>query len=189
MGSPPERPTALETERLVLRPLEAADVDELAVLHAEPSFWWYPYQRGFTRQETVDFLAGTAAKAARGEPTVHAVVVRADGRLAGWAGLSIPHFLPEVLPATELGWRLGERFRGRGYAAEAGQAWVDHAFGALGLDEVVSIFEPDNVASGAVMSRLGFRLDRATAHPTLRVPLHVMVRRRDEGGAPSEPPC
>jgi RimJ/RimL family protein N-acetyltransferase len=184
MGSPPERPATIETEQLVLRPFEAADLEPLVELHAEPSFWWYPYQRGFSRQETVDFLAGTAAKAARGEPTVQAVVIKADGRLAGWAGLSIPHFLPEVLPATEVGWRLGEAFHGRGYATEAGQAWVEHGFGPLGLDEIMSIFEPGNAASGAVMRRLGFHLDRVTTHPTLGVPLHVMVRR-----APSPASC
>ena len=106
-------------------------------------------------------------------------MLRADDRLAGWAGLSVPHFLPEVLPATEVGWRLGESFRCHGYATEAGRAWIEHGFEHLGLDEIVSIYEPDNTASGAVMHRLGFHLIRRTVHPTLGVPLHVMARRRD----------
>jgi RimJ/RimL family protein N-acetyltransferase len=172
--------TVIETDRLLLRPFEDDDLDALALLHAEPSFWWYPFQRGFTRQETVDFLAGTAAKLERGEPAVSAAVVKADGRLAGWVGLSVPHFLPEVLPAVEVGWRLGEAFRGRGYATEAGRAWVEHGFERCGLDEIVSIYEPDNVASGSVMRRLGFHLDRETTHPTLGLPLHVMKIGRDE---------
>jgi RimJ/RimL family protein N-acetyltransferase len=172
-------PVIIETDRLLLRPLVRSDLEALAALHAEPSFWWYPYQRGFAREETVTFLADTTAKAERGEPTVNAVVVAADGRLAGWAGLSVPHFLPEVLPAVEVGWRLGEAYRGRGYAREAGQAWIDHGFGALGLDQIVSIYEPENVASGRVMRALGFHLERATTHPALGVPLHVLVRRRD----------
>jgi RimJ/RimL family protein N-acetyltransferase len=174
----PHRPVRIETERLLLRPFDEADLDALVALHGEPSFWWYPYQRGFSRQETIDFLAATAAKADRGEPVVGALVVKADGRLAGWAGLSIPHFLPEVLPAVEVGWRLGEAFRGRGYATEAGRAWVDHGFERAGLDELVSIYEPENVASGNVMRRLGFELDLVTTHPTLGVPLHVMRLRR-----------
>ncbi len=32
----------LTTARLVLRPFVPEDLDELAVLHAEESFWWYP---------------------------------------------------------------------------------------------------------------------------------------------------
>jgi RimJ/RimL family protein N-acetyltransferase len=172
------QPVTLETERLVLRPLDAADLDALVALHAEASFWWYPFQRAFDRDETVEFLAGTVAKAARGEPAVGAVEVKADGALAGWAGLSIPHFLPEILPAVEVGWRLGEAYRGQGYATEAGRAWIDQGFRDAGLEELVSIYEPDNVASGTVMRRLGFHLERETTHPTLGVPLHVMRRRR-----------
>ena len=48
LGSPGPRrrqdpviPT-LTTERLVLRPFTEADLAELAPIHAEPSFWWYP---------------------------------------------------------------------------------------------------------------------------------------------------
>jgi RimJ/RimL family protein N-acetyltransferase len=60
---------------------------------------------------------------------VSAVVVGDTGELAGWAGLSVPTFLPEVLPAIEVGWRLGVQFRGRGYATEAGSEWVRYGFG------------------------------------------------------------
>ncbi|MEO7573267.1 MAG: GNAT family N-acetyltransferase, partial [Acidimicrobiales bacterium] len=106
---------------------------------------------------------------------VSAVVLRDSGDLAGWAGLSVPSFLPEILPAVEVGWRLGEQFWGHGYASEAGAAWVRHGFEELGLAEIVSIYEPDNTASGSVMRRLGFALDHITTHPTLGVPLHVMA--------------
>ena len=102
-----------------------------------------------------------------------AVVVGDTGELAGWAGLSIPTFLREILPAIEVGWRLGDRYRGRGYATEAGSAWVDYGVEQLGLDRIVSIYEPHNVASGAVMRRLGYTLERETTHPAGGVPLHV----------------
>jgi RimJ/RimL family protein N-acetyltransferase len=74
--------------------------------------------------------------------------------------LSIPTFLPEVLPAVEVGWRLGERHRGHGFATEAGRAWVRYGFEELRLESIVSIYEPENIASGAVMRRLGFTLER-----------------------------
>ena len=32
----------LTTERLVLRPFERGDLDDLVPIHADPSFWWYP---------------------------------------------------------------------------------------------------------------------------------------------------
>lgn len=163
----------LTTDRLVLRPLCHADLDALHALHAEESFWRYPFGRGWTRNETVAFLDRTVRRYAEGEMAVSAVVTAQTGELAGWAGLSVPHFLPSVLPAVEVGWRLGEAHRGRGYATEAGAAWVGYGFDELGLDSILSIYEPENEASGAVMRRLGFTLDRATSHPTLGVTLHV----------------
>lgn len=110
---------------------------------------------------------------------VSAVVIAESGELAGWAGLSVPTFLPEILPAFEAGWRLGKQHWGNGYATEAGAAWVRYGFETLELDSIVSIYEPENVASGAVMRRLGFALERETTHPTHGVTLHVLALSRD----------
>lgn len=65
----------------------------------------------------------------------------------------------------EVGWRLGSRFRNKGYATEAGAAYVTHGFEGLGLERIVSIYEPENVASGRVMEKLGFSLERKTTGP------------------------
>lgn len=172
----------LTTARLVLRPLRTDDLDDLAPLHAEPSFWRYPFGRGWTRDETEAFLERTIERYDDPGMAVSAVVLADTDELAGWAGLAVPTFLPEVLPAVEVGWRLGLRFHGRGVATEAGRAWVEFGFEQLGLDRIVSIYQPENVASGAVMRRLDFTLERETTHPTFGVPLHVMSRTRPAPG-------
>ncbi len=82
--------------------------------------------------------------------------------MIGWAGLAVPHFLPEILPAVEVGWRLASAHRGRGLATEAGAAAVEWGFTGGGLSRLVSIFEPENVASGKVMEHLGFTRWMAT---------------------------
>ena len=165
----------LETERLVLRPLLANDLDALAELHAQEAFWRHPFGRAWSRDETQAFLERTVQRYSDPGMAVSAVVLRSTGELAGWAGLSVPGFLPEILPAVEVGWRLGQQLWGQGYATEAGAAWVRYGFEELGLAEIVSIYEPDNIASGAVMRRLGFTLEHVTSHPTRGVPLHVMA--------------
>lgn len=43
-----------------------------------------------------------------------AVELLASGELAGFVGLSVPEFLPEVLPAVAISWRLGSPFWGQG---------------------------------------------------------------------------
>ena len=45
---------------------------------------------------------------------------------------------------------------GRGLATEAGRAAVRWGFTEGGLERVVSLYEPENVASGKVMEHLGF---------------------------------
>ena len=87
---------------------------------------------------------------------IEAAVDRESGAMIGWAGLAVPHFLPSILPAVEVGWRLAGPWRGRGLATEAGAAAVAFGFTAGGLDRIVSIYEPENVDSGLVMDRLGF---------------------------------
>ncbi len=43
----------LTTDRLVLRPFVPEDLDELAPIHAEESFWWYPLRAGMTRRRRI----------------------------------------------------------------------------------------------------------------------------------------
>lgn len=170
----------LITERLILRPLSMSDLEDLATLHAEESFWRYPYGRGFSRDETEQFLERTIERYDDPGMAVSAVVVAESMELAGWAGLSVPTFLTEILPAVEVGWRLGEQYRGYGYATEAGLAWIRFGFDELALDRLVSIYEPENEASGAIMRRLGFTLDGQFTHPELGVALHVTSQSADQ---------
>jgi RimJ/RimL family protein N-acetyltransferase len=155
----------LTTDRLVLRPFVPEDVTELVGVHAEESFWWYPLRAAMTTEQTVSFLQRTIARYDTDGLGIEAVIDRQTGAMIGWAGLAIPHFLPEVLPAVEVGWRLSGPYRGRGLATEAGRAAVDWGFIAGGLSRIVSIYEPANLASGRVMEHLGFTPCLTTRQP------------------------
>src|ERR1700722_15772502 len=155
----------LTTARLELRPFVPGDLDELAVIHAEESFWWYPLRAGMSKKETAGFLERVTARYDSDGFGIEALIDRASGAMIGWAGLAVPHFLPEILPAVEVGWRLAGSWRGRGLATEAGAAAVEFGFTAGGLERIVSIFEPENVASGRVMEHLGFSPWHTTTGP------------------------
>lgn len=166
--------TTLETERLVLRPFRPDDLAALTALHAEESFWWYPLRRGMTATETADFLAYVVSvNDDPDRPVFHAVEERSSGALMGWAGLSVPNFLPEILPAVEVGWRFGAAHHHRGYATEAAAEALRWGFDDLALEEIVAIYEPDNEPSGRVMDRLGFGQGTATTEPKRGHPLLV----------------
>ena len=164
---------AVETERLLLRPFAASDLDALAALDAIEAFWWFPLRRARTREETQAFLGRHIERSTSDDIDLWAAVEKATERLVGWAGLNYPDWFPEVMPAVEVGWRFDPAVWGRGLATEAGAASLRHGFDTLGLDTIVSICEPDNVSSWRVMERLGMHRARETVHTTSQLPLWV----------------
>jgi RimJ/RimL family protein N-acetyltransferase len=166
-------PYEIETDRLLLRRWRADDLDDLGAVFAKPEVWWYPHRRGWNADETRAFLDRRIELWRERGWSQWAVVHRADTRLIGFLGLEPPAFLPEVMPTVEVGWRLDPDYWGRGLATEGGRAALRFGFDVLGLDEIVSIYEPENVASGRVMEHIGMRHDHDTTHPALGVDLRV----------------
>ena len=97
--------------------------------------------------------------------------VEVPGRVPfiGFVGLAVPRFEAPFTPCVEIGWRLAAEHWGRGYATEAATAVLAHAFGPLGLAEVVSFTVPANRRSRRVMERLGMTRSPADdfEHPGL----------------------
>lgn len=95
---------------------------------------------------------------------------------------------PEVMPAVEIGWRLGRRHWGHGMATEAARAVLDFGFTDGGLDRIISIHQTGNDASGRIIQKLGMQLDRETTDVRGR-PVRVYAISRDEraAGSPTGP--
>ncbi len=141
---------AVRTERLLLRPLEWADREAYAAFRFHPKVarWLSPADR--------DPLAASEATIARfqsGWSTRGYAPwgVFRDGRLIGQCGLN---FVPEF-EETEVLWALHPDAWGEGYATEAARAALTFGFETIGLDLIFAITKPDNLASQAVMKRLG----------------------------------
>lgn len=153
------------TDRLSLRRFVGDDLDELAAVFAHPEVWAFPYGRGFTRSETRVFLDGQINQWDDRGFGLWIARERTTGGVIGFVGFSVPTFLPAVLPAIELGWRLAPAFWGMGYATEGARAALDQAFTTMGLDRVVSIPQVGNPASSRVAERLGMKLVGAMPIP------------------------
>ena len=145
----------VQTERLILRPWREDDIDALAAIFAEPAFWRYPFGRGFTRDEAEQFLDRQFLHWETHGFGSWAAELKDGGRLLGYIGLAVPEWLPQVMPAVEAGWRLHPDAWGKGLATEGGRASLHYGFQELGLDRIISIVMPGNVASRRVMAKLG----------------------------------
>jgi RimJ/RimL family protein N-acetyltransferase len=170
-------PVVVETERLILRPWRAAvDLPALAALNADAEVMrWIAPHRPLLPEESAALLERIEAHWREHGYGLWAVEPRDGGAgCIGFAGLSIPSFLPEVLPTVEVGWRLNRAWWGRGVATEAARASVAHGFGTLGLRSVVSIIDARNERSLRVAEKLGMRPGRDRLHPVTRRRLRVM---------------
>ncbi|THV32227.1 GNAT family N-acetyltransferase [Glycomyces paridis] len=164
----------IETERLLLRPLAATDAPALAPINADPEVMRHIGNgQPLTPEATEARTAAAAAHWASHGWGVFAVEERDGGAFVGWAALATPTFLPEILPATEVGWRIARDRWGRGYAPEAARAAIGFAFGEIGLDRLVSCVNAANAASIRVTEKLGMTLERETVVPGYEVPCRV----------------
>ncbi|WP_431044243.1 GNAT family N-acetyltransferase [Streptomyces sp. P1-3] len=157
----------VQPPRLALRRWREEDVAPLAAINADPEVMRWVGD-GSTRDEE-QTRAGIEAMEREWEEEgfgLFAVEIRATGRLAGFSGLSVPRFLPEVLPAVEAGWRLGQALWGRGLASEAGSEVLCFGFRDRGLEKIVSIAQVGNAASERIMDKLGMRVERELVDPT-----------------------
>lgn len=162
----------IETERLLLRRWRDDDLDALAAMNADPEVMRLIGDGlPLTRAQSAARLAMYERDwDARGfglfavEPLVEGAP---GGELAGWVGLAVPDFLPEVMPAVEIGWRLARAYQGRGIATEAAREVLRFAFEYARVPRLVSVCDVDNAASARVMAKLGMTRERCT-----RVPVH-----------------
>jgi RimJ/RimL family protein N-acetyltransferase len=173
----------VETDRLLLRPWRPADdLDALAAVNADPAVMrWVTPNRPLTGEESADFLDRAVRHWDEHGFGLWAVVPREEGAPSiGFAGLAIPSFLPVILPAVEVGWRLAPAWWGRGLATEAARASIAFGFERLGLRSIVSVIDPRNERSLRVAEKLGMRAAPDRVHPVTRRRLRVMQLGRPE---------
>jgi RimJ/RimL family protein N-acetyltransferase len=179
------RPGDVLTERLLLRGWSERDEQQLLAMSTDSEVMRY-FLRVMSAEEARTFVRRQRRLLEAGRPGLFAVETREDGRFVGFVGLAEPRFEAAFTPCVEIGWRLTRGAWGKGYATEAGRAVLAHAFGTLGLDEVVSFTAALNLPSQAVMRRLGMHAERDEDfdHPSLPEgdPLrrHVLYRLRAE---------
>ncbi len=166
----------LATPRLLIREYAPADLDARHALMAEA------FDSTDTPEDTRRWLDWTVASyrelARLYQPPYgdYAVTRREDGAVIGAVGLAparIPWdvLVPQdmrgggpqpalVTPEFGLFWAIRAEHQGQGYATEAARALVAHLFDGLLIRRLVATTEHDNLASQAVMRKLGMTLHR-----------------------------
>ncbi|MEM7668324.1 MAG: GNAT family N-acetyltransferase [Pseudomonadota bacterium] len=145
----------IETARLVLRAPRIEDYPVYLEIVEEPGGHFL--LDGGTREDIwLDFAQMVATWLLRGHG-LFAVDHRDAGDLIGFVLIGFEPGDHE----PELGYLFRASARGQGYATEAAEAALAHAFGPLDLPSLVSTIDHDNIRSSGVSERLGARRDPA----------------------------
>ena len=143
----------LSTERLILRPWEESDAEELYRYAKDPRVGPAAGWRAHTsvedsRQIIRNVLTG---------PEIYAVVWKETGLPVGSVGLHQNSDLAQQDDEAELGYWIGVPFWGRGLAPEAAKELLRRCFEDLNLNRVWCGYYDGNDRSKRVQEKLGFQ--------------------------------
>ena len=148
----------IETERLLLRPYTADDLDALHEIERLESTARYLYNEPLSIDE-VRALLERRQRMTSVDETSDGIVVAAEVRSE--PGRAIGHFTLELRSREhrqgEIGYVLHPQYHGHGYATEGAAAMLHLGFERIGLHRIVGRLDGRNVASARVLERLGMR--------------------------------
>jgi len=148
-------PPILRTPRLVLRPFERSDSPDLLRVFADADVVRYWSSGAWTDIAQAEAMIADAHQSyLDGGLYRYAIALADTNRLIGICNLR-GHF--EQNRRCELGYALGRAHWGQGYAGEALEALLDHAFHALDINRIEADIDPRNEASARLLEKLGFR--------------------------------
>lgn len=144
----------LETDRLLLRRVNAGDVKEILMLRSNPKTMQYiPRPLIKTDEEALEHIAMIDHKIEVNEGINWAVTLKDSPKLIGIIG----HYRikPEHYRA-EIGYMLLPYYQGKGIMTEAVKAVVHYGFNDLKLHSIEAVIAPENLASAKVLENNNF---------------------------------
>lgn len=145
----------LETERLILTPIQLEDMSLLVELDSNPVVMRFitngkPQTEEHYRKRIPELIAYMDKNPGLG---LWIARLKSTNEFIGW-------YILKHLPnngEVEVGFRIKEQFWNKGYSTEAGKALLKHGFETLGLEKIAAIVRPDNFASQAVIKKIGLQ--------------------------------
>jgi ribosomal-protein-alanine N-acetyltransferase len=153
----------LETDRLLIRPFTIEDAEDALDFCSNPK----------TIKNTGDVVRTTVAEIENIINNIwlsdyanygygrYAVFYKPNNKLIGFCGFK---YLPE-LKMTDLGYRFLPEYWGKGIATESSKKVLEFGFSTLNIKTVFGTVVPENVASSAILRKLGFKYREMKPYP------------------------
>lgn len=144
----------VETDRLVLRQVTEADVNEIYFLRSDAGLMKYIDRPSLKSEEDAIALIRKIAKLLQDNEGINwGICLKENNRLLGTIALF--NFVKEHY-RCELGYMLHPGFQGKGIAQEALTAVLKYAFNLINLHSIEANVNPGNMASIKLLERNGF---------------------------------
>ncbi len=146
----------LLTSRLILRPFESGDLDDLLAYMSPPEVSRYLYTEPLAdkaaAKENLDRKMGAIQAENEGDAIFLAVYLPEAERVIGDVMF---YYTSRGHRQGEIGFVFHPEFQGRGFATEAARVVLEIGFQGLQLHRMVARCDARNLASARVMERLG----------------------------------
>jgi [ribosomal protein S5]-alanine N-acetyltransferase len=150
----------LETKRLILRPLELSDAQELFELNKNPTVHKYLWQKPEkVIEESIKVIEYVQKQYKENNIGRYATILKETGEFIGWTGIKFVNDLEENGNTNffDYGYRLNEKFWNKGYATEASIFWLDYGFKIMKIDKMNAYTHAQNGASNHVLQKVGMK--------------------------------
>lgn len=147
----------LETERLVLREISPADIDDLLEIWGDPEAMRF-FPQTLNREEMQAWIERNQKRYEQYGHGLWAVILKSEQNFIGDCGLAIQEVDGEE--ELEVGYHFKRSSWGHGFATEAARATMEYAFNQLGRHRIISMIRPENLPSRRVAERNGLQIEK-----------------------------
>lgn len=147
----------IETDRLVLRPLQLDDAKDLESVFCNDIVMEFStgtktpeWTRNFCREAVEDWYPAWGYGP-------YCVTDRPSGAVIGYCGLYQEDHPYCTHDSPELGYRLAQKWWGKGIATEAARAVISYSFATLQFRKIIALVDPAHTASVHVLEKIGMK--------------------------------
>ncbi|MBF4508086.1 GNAT family N-acetyltransferase [Flavobacterium sp. JLP] len=147
----------IETERLILREILLSDADGMFELDSNPNVHLFVGNKPIKHiEESILQIENIQKQYKKFGMGRWAVILKETNEFLGWSGIKFStDKINNHQNFYEIGYRFIEKHWGKGYATEAGKAFVDYAFNEMKVDAIYAYADAGNENSRRILEKLG----------------------------------
>jgi ribosomal-protein-alanine N-acetyltransferase len=155
----------LTTERLIIRPIEKLDIEDIYEYGCDEETGQYMSYWPKSREQVEKYIDNCISKMSSDELNFNEYAMQLKDELKVIGNITL-----EVRESVaEIGWISNKKYWNKGYMSEAIKEIIEHAFSNLGVKRILATCNDKNIASYKVMEKCNmFKIKTENNHKSYR---------------------